>query len=97
MIAIAMLMMVMIFLMSTVVNVMISRWFSSHCFVLSFLKNQSVQEFCNWQLTNKVKTKQTIYDSKFRPPQCPNFFVGQDQLENLRVSSISVTRERSKT
>ena len=68
-----MLMMVMIFLMSTVVNVMISRWFSSHCFVLSFLKNQSVQEFCNWQLTNKVKTKQTIYDSKCRPPQCPNF------------------------
>ena len=30
----------------TVLNVMISLWFSSHCLVLSFLKNHNVQAFC---------------------------------------------------
>ena len=48
-------------------------------------------------LPTRSRPSKLFMTQNLRPPQCPNFFVGQDQLENLRVSSISVTRERSKT
>ena len=75
----------------TVVNVMISRWFSSHCFVLSFLKNHNVHAFWKDEKASEVMKSNALDHQTISALSClwPGDQVGLAEILSFFLDQIS--------